>query len=508
MPAFSLCDDPLFNITVREICMRFSHTKKKALNRVTLVLFEKKQDSEESPMKVAKRVVRKSTHSIPSLRFEEQALTSFAGLPLFQILANALDLKGRLRACTRHCGSSSSYGLGTILYLLLIHLLLGWKKLRDIDFYRHDPLVLRVVGLTRLPSVAAVSRSLRALDAGVVRKLRDLLRNLVVARLIASTPRRITLDFDGTVRSTKSRCTEGTAVGYNTKAKGQRSYYPLVATVAQTGQFFDFLHRPGNVHDSKGARAFVIECVRNLREAGFSGLIESRMDSAHFNEDMCRWLNEVGIEFSVSVPFERFPKLKGVVECRKRWHRVDRTWSYFEMDWNPEKWKSVHFRVLVFRQSKRIPRKGPIQLDLFEPVDRHYEYKVVMTNKDSKAAGILPFHNGRGGQEAIFGEAKTGAGMDYLPTRHLVGNQTYQILSMLAHNLTREIQIRTTPKSRVFSATRACLWVIDRIGSFRRKMLLRAGRLTRPEGQLTLTISANKKQAREIERLHDALLAA
>ena len=37
------------------------------------------------------------------------------------------------------------------------------------------------------------------------------------------------------------------------KKKGARSYYHLLCTVAQTGQFLDVLHRPGNVHDSKGA---------------------------------------------------------------------------------------------------------------------------------------------------------------------------------------------------------------------------------------------------------------
>ncbi|MCA9200495.1 MAG: IS1380 family transposase, partial [Planctomycetales bacterium] len=63
---------------------------------------------------------------------------------------------------------------------------------------------------------------------------------------------RITLDFDGSVLSTKRRA-EGTAVGFNKKKKGARSYYPLFCTVAQTSQVLDFLHRSGNVHDSNGA---------------------------------------------------------------------------------------------------------------------------------------------------------------------------------------------------------------------------------------------------------------
>jgi hypothetical protein len=45
------------------------------------------------------------------------------------------------------------------------------------------------------------------------------------------------MDFDGSVIST-GRVAEGTAVGFNKKKKGQRSYYPLFCTIAQTTQVF------------------------------------------------------------------------------------------------------------------------------------------------------------------------------------------------------------------------------------------------------------------------------
>jgi hypothetical protein len=63
---------------------------------------------------------------------------------------------------------------------------------------------------------------------------------------------RLTLDFDGSVQSDKGHG-EGTAVGFNKNKKRARSVYPLFYSVAQTGQFFNRHHRPGNVHDSNGA---------------------------------------------------------------------------------------------------------------------------------------------------------------------------------------------------------------------------------------------------------------
>ncbi|MCP5442863.1 MAG: hypothetical protein H6968_07510 [Chromatiaceae bacterium] len=46
------------------------------------------------------------------------------------------------------------------------------------------------------------------------------------------------------------------------------------------------------------------------------------MDSAFFSDAIIGMLNAEGVEFSISVPFERFTELKGMIERRKRWHRL------------------------------------------------------------------------------------------------------------------------------------------------------------------------------------------
>ena len=81
----------------------------------------------------------------------------------------------------------------------------------------------------------------------------------ILDRLSGEKLQRVTLDFDGSVVSTR-RHAEGTAVGFNRKQKGDRSYYPLLCTVSQTGQIFDLLPRSGNVHDSNGSLEFITEC--------------------------------------------------------------------------------------------------------------------------------------------------------------------------------------------------------------------------------------------------------
>ena len=139
-----------------------------------------------------------------------------------------------------------------IMMLLVVHLIIGHRRLRDVEYYRDDEMVKRVLGLKRLPDASTVSRSLASADEQNVAKVRSESRHLVMERLVDEGFSRVTLDYDGSVLST-GRHAEGTAVGFNKKKKGARSYYPLFCTVAQTDQIFDIHHRPGNVHDSNGA---------------------------------------------------------------------------------------------------------------------------------------------------------------------------------------------------------------------------------------------------------------
>jgi hypothetical protein len=370
---------------------------------------------------------------------------------------------------------------------LIVHLLLGYRELRDSRYYRDDPLVKRLLGLNRLPDVATLSRMLQQADARSVDNVRRLLRGLIFQRLRRLGLTRITLDFDGTVQSTRRRA-EGTAVGYNRKRKGERSYYPLFCTIAQTGQVLDFLHRPGNVHDSRGAQAFLLACIAAIREVLPQVRLEVRMDSAFFSDEIVSALNKAQVEFTLSVPFERFVRLKQLIEARRQWWEVGSEMAAFQTWWKPECWEREQRFVLVRTRVKE-QSKGPVQLDLFVPHVYGYEFKLIVTNKPLSLRPLIEFHNGRGSQEGIFGELKSHCQMGYVPVRKCLGNQLYLLAGLLAHNLVRELQMATTPRTRHTTAKRATLWVFERLDTFRGGFLQRAGRLTRPHGRLTLTIS-------------------
>ena len=147
-------------------------------------------------------------------------------------------------------------------------------------------------------------------------------------------------------------------------------------------------------------------------------------------------------------------------------------------------------------------------MDLFEPRDFNYDYKVIVTNKSESAKAVILFHNGRGSQEAIFGDAKGNCGLNVIPTKRLAGNQVYTLCSMMAHNLSKELQMISAPAASRALPKRPAAWKFNTLDTLRHRIIQRAGRLTRPQGELTLTMSANRAVRKDLLHFLDAVQKA
>lgn len=289
-------------------------------------------------MKHSKSDVRCKFSCLPQLRFDDQQLSSFSGLIVFQQLISDLALKRKLSRCFEHQAGSPSFSTTSIVLVLVVSMLLGYRHLLDVQFFKDDPVVLRLLGLKHMPTVSTLSRQLGAVDDRSIGGIERLQQNLVIEALVREQLATITLDFDGSVLGT-CRHAEGVASGFNKKKKGQRSYYPLYCTVAQTAQVLAVHHRSGNVHDSNGAKLFIEECVEKVKNACPRAKIELRMDGAFFSEHIIECLDELGVEYSISVPFERYPTtIKCYIEERKRWRRLRKGAKFFDKNVALDSW--------------------------------------------------------------------------------------------------------------------------------------------------------------------------
>ena len=97
--------------------------------------------------------------------------------------------------------------------------------------------------------------------------------------------------------------------------------------------------------------------------------------------------------------------------------------------------------------------------------------------------------------------------MGYVPVKTRVGNQLYMFAGILAHNLTRELQMRLNPRARRTTAKRAALWCFREVATLRRTLIQRAGRIIRPAGKLILSMNSNARLEGELRHALAALNA-
>jgi hypothetical protein len=72
-------------------------------------------------VKSSKSQIHAKFHKIPQIRFEDQQLTSFSGLLIFQLLFKKIDLKQRLKKCFAHLKVSPIFGYHLVIMALIVH---------------------------------------------------------------------------------------------------------------------------------------------------------------------------------------------------------------------------------------------------------------------------------------------------------------------------------------------------------------------------------------------------
>jgi hypothetical protein len=422
------------------------------------------------------------------VEFVPQELTSYSGLELLRRYLRQHDLPSRLRAACATTGGD--YGGGRLALLVLALLYVGARRLEHLRYVAGDPLIARFCGLGRLPTARTVGHWLRQFTQVTLAPLVQLNHALVIEAVQRHALPRLTIDVDGTV--VRTGATVGWAFrGFNPHHRKDPSYYPLLAHVAQTGHILRVKNRPGNVHDSKQAGAFLREVITGLRTAlGRRLPLEFRMDAAFFQRDVLHLLAARGCAYAIKVGYWHWLPLKQLAAARERWLPVAPNVTGFFHDLHIPQW-DLRLRVMLYR--KQVAHESPknFQLDLFTPDDGHFEYAAVATNLPLDLPALYAFICGRGAQEKTIAELKGEFALDVIPTRHYGANCAWQQLSVLAHNLIRSFQLDTLAVPKPRSRKRTYTYLIRSMRTLRFLLVTRAGRLTRIGGRHVLRLSHN-----------------
>lgn len=445
-------------------------------------------------MRLRKAELRGRVNANLELRFRERRLTSYAGLELVRRYFSTIGLRRQMRLVFAASLPVTDYGVVAMVMAILALMISGGRRVRHLLYLDADPVVLRLCGLSKLPSPRSVGRWLGEFRARHLPLLHRLNASLVAGQIQRAGLRRLTIDVDGSVVSTGQQV-QWAQRGFNPHRRKVPSYYPITAYEAQSGQVLRVQNRPGNVHDGKGSMTFLRALFAQLATTlGMGRTLEFRMDGAFFRREVIELLERKGAEYAIKVPFYPWLNMKNLVRQTTAWSRIDETVSYAEQELEVAQWGQL-LRVVLYR--KRVGHKTAknFQLDLFDPADGHYEYSAVVTNKDLGGRALWQFMCGRGTHEKAYGELKSGFAFDCVPTMRYAANSAWQLLSVLAFNLMRGFQAFTTAEIRASTRKRRCIFRFEHIDTVRYQLLHRAGIITRTNGVATLDLGCSRAAA-------------
>ena len=422
------------------------------------------------------------------IEFASQDITAFGGLELIGRYFRLIKLHRRVQSIFARYGVGGDYRAIDMILVIVVLILVGGRRLDHLNYLCEDPLVKRFCGLLRLPRERSVARWLKRFTHKTLEALVELNSEIVCETILKERLGRLTLDIDGSVITTGASVAWAFR-GFNPHHRKDPSYYPILAHLAQTGQILRVKNRPGNVHDSKGAVAFVRDLIEDVRRRlGRSLPLEFRMDGAFFQREMIELLERKEARYAIKVPFFKWLGLLALIRERQQWQALREGMGCFELSLNVAAWEKT-LRVVVYRKPVHHETKKNYQLDLFDPDDGYFEYCAVSTNLTLSAGALWDFMAGRGAQEKTFAELKGEWALDVVPTHHYGANSAWQQISILGHNLLRNFQLHTlaTPKPR--SRKRTFRFFLQSLKTIRFKLIHQPARLVEPQGYSVLRFS-------------------
>ena len=381
----------------------------------------------------------KSIRSTTRYDFTGNNMTAFGGSYLIGSLMEHLDVCGlfseRLTVKRKTLISIDKLAMTIIMLIML-----GFERLQHIVHISTDSMILRILGIAKLPVQSTLWRFLnRSLHKHNERQLQDVqheLRNRVW-HLANVKPKRIHINTD-TTSSIAYGKQDGAKVGYCPGKRGAKCFRPLLSSISETGEIALAQQRSGDRVGGIELAKHLKRCIDKLPEA-----IEKvwRADSEFYCKEAIMVCNAAKVRYILSVR-----KTAPVMEHIRNTQWVDSRIcdGIAEFEYMPHGWKST-YRFIVARYEK-VPDE---QTDLFE--DTKYKYRVFVTDLLDAAEKVVIEYDGRAGIENLIEEAKNQVAFAKIPGKNFIATSIFLQMVVMAFNFCRYLQIFGREEKKPYS---------------------------------------------------------
>jgi DDE family transposase len=392
-----------------------------------------------------------------SARFDDPNLVSRAGLvPVMGLAERAglFALAGEHLTVSDPCGANAAVKVGC----LVAGMAAGADSIDDMDVLRHGAMPAVFDGVRAPSTLGSFLRSFtwgNALQLGKVNRL--LLTELARrADLLPGADVLAFVDVDSTQRRVYGHAKQGAAFGH-TKIQGKtvlvRGLNALAATIC-TPRAAPVIAatrlRGGNASSARGAARLIAEAVHTAQDAGCTGTVVVRMDSAYYSAAACHAARRAGAFFSVTARLD--PAVKAAIasideagwtpikypraiwdEQLNRWISDAEVAEVKYTAFTSKKGRAITARLIVRRVRDLSPKaQADGQGELF-PVWRSH---AVLTDSPFVLLQAEEQHRDHAVIEQAFADLTSGP-LAHAPSGVFAANAAWLALAAIAHNLTR-----------------------------------------------------------------------
>jgi len=397
----------------------------------------------------------------------DQAVTSFAGLPLLLGTARSLGLEERLNALPVK-ERERGYKPAESIFSLMGSIQAGGEDLDDIALLQGDEGMRRLLG--DFPAANTLGEFLRRFGRGAVHRFGWVVLKTAVQVIRACKLPLVTLDIDAYFLESQK---DGVLMNYD----GLEGYCPVMVSCAELKMPLAGAFRPGNASPMANLASLLRRVLRQL-----SGLrMRARSDSAGYQAKVIREFDRAGVNFTITARKDD-AVLAAIRSIPKK------AWKTYDSPAYPHQGSEIAETVHAFGEADkdiaafrlvvvRWPEKP--QGELFEK--EHFEYHAVATRFTWEAGLVLQFHRNRqDGSENVNKEMKTegGFGLSKLPCRDFMANAAYFQIATLSAVVTAAFKHLVLPKG----------WQRFTIQTLRHRLIRLAGTVCRKSRYLWLKI--------------------
>jgi hypothetical protein len=213
-----------------------------------------------------------------------------------------------------------------------------------------------------------------------------------------------------------------------------RGYHPLLATLVGTGEVLHARMRGGNAGSGRGAGTFVRETLRRVRDAGASGALTVRADSAFYSRSFVRACRDHDTRFSVTARLLKPVKAAIAAIPESAWtpipYWMDGGADVAETTYTAFKGTNdAHHVRLIVRRVRPTPG-SQLALDVV------FDYHAFVTDRSGDMLWLEADHRRHAVVELGIRDLKAG-GLAHVPSGKFFANAAWLALACLAHNIAR-----------------------------------------------------------------------